>query len=68
MSRVGASVGSWRYSAPQNASRKKGRSSRLANPASWDELFSRTSRSRFIPAPLSAPKNSDAVFFVKPIV
>ena len=49
-------------------SRKNGRSALRANPASLDALFSRTSMSRPMPASFSAPKNSGAVFFVKPIV
>ena len=39
----------------------------MENPASWETLFRRTSRSRLTPAFLRAPKNCSADFLVKPI-
>jgi len=68
MSSVGASNGSCSYSIPQITRRKYWRSSRLVNPASCEELFRRTSRSRRTPACLRLSKKHSAVFWVKPIV
>src|SRR5688572_18069618 len=48
--------------------RKNLRSSRFEKPASCETLLSRTSTMRFVPLFRSNPKNSAAVFLVKPMV
>lgn len=52
----------------QRLLKKYAKSSRLANAASWEVLFARTSTMRRVPDWLSSSKNRRADFPVKPIV